>query len=144
MGTSENNSLNLNALVEGRGMNYLHLAVESQAKEIISYLLFDLKANPNELTATEESSLHLAVRRESSEIIELLLLFEGIDIDRQSPSLGTPLHLACAQGSIKIAPQLLLNNANPLARNAKNKLPKELTKNQRIVYLLEKYEKMVN
>lgn len=34
-----------------------------------------------------------------------------------------------------------MNNADYTIRNAKNKLPKEVTKNQRVVYLIEKYEK---
>ena len=35
----------------------------------------------------------------------------------------------------------MLNNADFTIKNAKQKLPKEVTKNQRIVYLIEKYEK---
>lgn len=54
---------------------------------------------------------------------------------------GSPLHIACKGGSVKIVQQLLLNNADFSLKNTKGKLPKEVTLNQRIVYLIEKYEK---
>jgi hypothetical protein len=38
---------------------------------------------------------------------------------------------------------LLLNNADFTIKNIKGRLPKEVTKNQRIIYLIEKYEKRV-
>jgi hypothetical protein len=38
----------------------------------------------------------------------------------------------------------LLNNADFTIKNFKGKIPKEVTKNQRIIYLIEKYEKRVS
>jgi hypothetical protein len=51
--------------------------------------------------------------------------------------------MACKVDSLPILQQLLLNNAEQSIgiKNSKNKTPKEVTKNQRIVYLIEKYEK---
>ena len=63
IGTSLNSSLDLNNFIENTGKTYLHCAVENKAKEIISYLLFDIKADPNKLTLeTEMGALHLAVQ----------------------------------------------------------------------------------
>jgi ankyrin repeat protein len=42
---------------------------------------------------------------------------------------GTPLHLACYIGSLKIVQMLILNNADFNIKNAKGKVPKEVTKN---------------
>ncbi len=124
------------------GKTYLHVAVEHKQKQIISYLLFDVKADPNILTQdTLLAPLHLAVRVQSSEIIELLLTCDKTQIDIYSSLHGTPLHEACRGDSVKIVQQLLLNNSDFTIRNEKSKLPKEITKNQRIIYLIEKYEK---
>mmetsp|Transcript_17984 Transcript_17984/g.12917 ORF Transcript_17984/g.12917 Transcript_17984/m.12917 type:complete len:131 (+) Transcript_17984:327-719(+) len=86
-------------------------------------------------------ALHIAVSRTQPAVIELLLMNSEIDIDLLSPLHGTPLHTACRGSSVKIVQQLLLSNANINIKNAKNKTPKEVTKNQRIIYLIEKYEK---
>jgi len=120
----------------------MHLAVEKKQKQIVSFLLFDARADPNKLSADGQMApLHVAVQIRSGEIIELLLACDRTDIDVYSDVHGTPLHLACRGGSIKVVQQLLLNNADFMARSPKGKLAKEMTKNQRIVYLIEKYEK---
>jgi hypothetical protein len=51
--------------------------------------------------------------------------------------------MACKVDSLPIVQLLLLNNAEQsiTSKGAKNRTPKEVTKNQRIVYLIEKYEK---
>lgn len=44
------------------GKTYLHLAVEKKHKQIIAFLLFDAKVDPNKLTEeTQMSPLHIAV-----------------------------------------------------------------------------------
>lgn len=83
----------------------------------------------------------MAVSLKASEVIELLLTCERTDIDLISPIHGTALHVACMGGSVKIVQQLLLNNADFNVKNDKLKVAKEVTKNQRIIYLIEKYEK---
>ena len=51
--------------------------------------------------------------------------------------------MACKVESLPIVQLLLLNNAEQsiTSKGHKKKTPKEVTKNQRIVYLIEKYEK---
>jgi hypothetical protein len=45
-----------------KGRTYLHLAVERKHKQIVSYLLFDAKIEPNKLTEENEmAALHIAV-----------------------------------------------------------------------------------
>jgi len=51
--------------------------------------------------------------------------------------------LACKIGNLKIVQQLLINGADISAKSLKNgKLAKDSTDNQRIVFLIEKYEKL--
>ena len=55
---------------------------------------------------------------------------------------GTPLHLSCKIENLKIVQQLLVNNADFTIKSQKNgKLAKNCTDNQRIIFLIEKYEK---
>jgi len=68
---------------------------------------------------------------------------DKLDVNVCAPLLNkeTPLHIACRLDQLQLVQLLLLNNADFTIKNSKNKLAKELTKNQRIVYLIEKYEK---
>ena len=68
---------------------------------------------------------------------------DKLDVNVCAPLLNkeTPLHIACRLDQLQLVQLLLLNNADFTVKNSKNKLAKELTKNQRIVYLIEKYEK---
>lgn len=53
------------------------MAVELKHKQIISYLLYDAKADPNALTTdTYMAPLHIAVQLKLNEIIELLLTLD--------------------------------------------------------------------
>ena len=134
--------MDVNGYIKSTEKTYLHLAVQHKAKHIVSYLLFDIKADPNKQTAvTKLGALHIAVYMQLFEIIELLLTCEKTNIDLMSPLHGTPLHQACKVGSVKVVQQLLLNNADFSTKNLKGRLPKEVTRNQRIIYLIEKYEK---
>ncbi len=49
--------------------------------------------------------------------------------------------MGCKVDSLAIVQLLLLNNADFNIKNAKGRKPKEVTNNQRIIYLIEKYEK---
>jgi ankyrin repeat protein len=103
--------------------------------------MFDKKADPNLLTHNSQMApLHIAACRMYPAVIELLLLDSRTNIEIYSPLHGTPLHVACAVGCGKIVQQLLLNNANISALNPKNRIPRELTSNQRILYLIDKSE----
>jgi hypothetical protein len=65
--------LDMNRFV-GESKTYLHLAVEQNNKQIVSYLLFDCKVDPNKLTCESQmGALHIAVRLKLYEIIELLV-----------------------------------------------------------------------
>jgi ankyrin repeat protein len=89
------------------------------------------------------AALHIAIQLKCDEIIELLLQCERTNPNILSPLHGAPLHLACLSDSVRTVQILLLNNAERSLglRNGRQKLPREMTKNQRIIYLLEKYEK---
>lgn len=46
----------------GESKTYLHLSVEQGQRQIVSYLLFDVKVDANKLTKDSEmSALHIAV-----------------------------------------------------------------------------------
>ena len=86
--------------------------------------------------------LHVAVNLQRNDIIDLILMSEKTDINLMSSLHGTPLHLASKIGNIKIVQQLLVNGADFNIKSQKNgKLAKHSTDNQRIIFLIEKYEK---
>jgi len=76
-------------------------------------------------------------------MIDLILMSERADLNLVSSLHGTPLHLACKIGNLKIVQQLLINGADIFIKSQKNgRLAKDSTDNQRIVFLIEKYEKL--
>ena len=101
--------------------------------------------DPNVLSHNSQMGvLHAAVTLQRPDVIDLLLISEATDPNLMSPLHGTPLHLACKIGNLKIVQQLLLNGSDITKRCTKNgKLAKESTQNQRIVFLIEKHEKMM-
>ena len=86
--------------------------------------------------------LHLAVSLQRNDMIDLILMSDQTDINLVSPLHGTPLHLACKMGNLKIVQQLLINGADINIKSLKGKLAKDNTDNQRVIFLIEKYEKM--
>ena len=61
MGCSEYNTVNFCARLETiPEKNYMHIAIENNAAEILSYLLFDLKGDPNIPDSLGFTCLHLA------------------------------------------------------------------------------------
>ena len=66
-----------------------------------------------------------------------------IELNLTSPSIGTPLHVACIQGNIKVVQKLILSGVDISLRDHNQKLAKECTENHKIVFLLEKYEKLM-
>lgn len=86
--------------------------------------------------------LHVAVSYQRNDLIDLIMLSERADINLDSSLHGTPLHLACKFGNLKIVQKLLINGADITKKSAKGKLAKDMTDNQRIVFLIEKYEKL--
>lgn len=83
--------------------------------------------------------LHMAVNMQRNDLVDLILLSELSNIDLVSPIHGSPLHMACKQGNTKLVQQLLINGADINIR-FKGKLAKDCTDNQRISFLIEKYE----
>ena len=68
---------------------------------------------------------------------------ERRDINLMSSLHGTPLHLAAKIGNLKIVQQLLMNGADITLKSQKNgKLAKDNTDNQRVTFLIEKYEQL--
>ena len=87
----------------GLSKTYLHLAVEQINKQIVSYLLFDAKVDPNKLTLqTLLSPLHIAIQLNALDIIEMLMECEKTDVNVISPTQGTPLHMACSMEKLQI------------------------------------------
>lgn len=87
--------------------------------------------------------LHLAIANQRMEMIDLIMMScEHADINLLSPSAGTPLHVACKTGNLKIVQKLILSGADILIKHpATGLVARETTNNQRIIFLLEKYEK---
>ena len=72
-------------------------------------------------------------------MVDLILMSERADVNLMSDLHGTPLHLACKICNLKIVQQLLIHGAN-ITLKSKGKLANDYTDNQRIVFLIEKYE----
>lgn len=126
------------------GKTFLHLAVEHSAVQIVSYLMLDADVDPNILSHNSQMGvLHIAVSFQRNDVIDLILMSKKADINLMSSLVGTPLHLACKIGNLKIVQQLLINGADIYLKCTKNgKLAKDSTDNQRVIYLIEKYEKL--
>ena len=66
----------------GESKTYLHLAVMQVNKQLVSYLLFDAKVDPNLLTIdTQLTPLHIAVQLKDLDIITLLLQCDRIQVN---------------------------------------------------------------
>lgn len=79
----------------GDSKTFLHLATEQNHKQILSYLLFDAKCDPNLLTRDSRmSALHIAIKLYQYEVMEILLANETATDVNVMAELGTPLHLA--------------------------------------------------
>lgn len=133
------------------GLSFLHHAVKENAIQVLAYLLIDQKADPNVMSAKtsqsphqflDMSALHMAVQMKKLEMVDLILMSSSqVDIDLFSETHGTPLIVASKVGDLKIAQRLIIRGAKiDLKDPILNKTAKELTENQKIVYLLEKYE----
>jgi hypothetical protein len=66
----------------------------------------------------------------------------NLDIDLMSNTHGTPLHLASKMGINKVILKMIMSNANILLKNNQGLVPKQITKNQKVIFLIEKYEKI--
>lgn len=130
----------------------MHLAAESDSYQILAYMLIQLKLSPNALTgptilakSTEDQVgiLHLAIQKNSLDILDLIMMSSHVDLNLVSPTFGTPLHVACKLGNLKTVQRLILAGADLSIRDPKTKkLAKETTSDMKIVYLIEKYEKL--
>lgn len=91
----------------------------------------------------EMGVLHLAIAMDRLEMVELLMAnSKTLKLNLISKQEGTPLHLACKLGNLKIVQKLVLAGADILVQHpVTGLLARESTDNQRIIFLLEKYEK---
>jgi ankyrin repeat protein len=86
--------------------------------------------------------LHQALQLNDMKLIDFILVAsKNVDVNLVSKTHGSPLHVACKVGNIKVVQKLILSGAQILVQ-FNGKSPKEFTNNQKIVYLLEKYEKI--
>ena len=86
--------------------------------------------------------LHTSISLQRQDFVDLILLSDKTDVNLMSSLHGTPLHMACKFGDIKIVQKLLISGADLTLKSQKNgKYAKDITDNDRIVFLIEKYEK---
>lgn len=143
-------------LIPGKGKNFMHLAVEYNAVQILAYLVIELNLDTNQMTAKQDDVftkdatgqfemgvLHLAILMDRLDMVELLMTnSKGLQLNLVSNQEGTPLHLACKMGHLKIVQKLVLAGADILVKHpVTGLLARWSTENQRIIFLLEKYEK---
>nr|XP_028593009.1 ankyrin repeat domain-containing protein 29 isoform X1 [Podarcis muralis] len=116
----------------------LWIASQMGHSEVVRVML--LRGAERDATRSDGTTALLkAANKGYSDVIEELLKF--------SPTLGllkngtSALHAAVLGGSAKAVALLIEAGADPLLRNKKNELPSDLTKNERILRLLQTREK---
>ena len=93
-------------------------------------------------TGFYRTPLHIAVILENIPLVRLLLEQSSTDVDKLSTDLddcNTALHHACRLNNIDIVEMLLQAGANKNICNKFNQLPTELTTNEDIKLLLQRY-----
>lgn len=67
-----------------------------------------------------------------------------VKVNLASPRVGTPLHVAAERGHLKVLQKLILSGADTEARHpVSDLLARRIAKDPKIVFLLEKYEKLL-
>ena len=97
--------------------------------------------DPNVFCREEKTILHMAIEKQQMQMIDIILMSQP-DINAMSKEHGTPLHVACKTSNMKVVQRLVLIGANIQATDSKGKMANNITENQKIVFLLEKYEKL--
>ncbi|XP_078541809.1 ankyrin repeat domain-containing protein 29 isoform X2 [Lissotriton helveticus] len=117
------------------GTTPLWIASQMDHKEVVRVLLLR-GADRDSMRTDGSTALFKAAHKGYSDVIEELLKF--------SPKLGilkngsSALHAAVLSGSIKAVGLLLEAGADPTLRNKAQELPAQLTKNERILKLLQR------
>ena len=108
----------------------------------ITNKILDLYKNSidiNEKTKEGYSALHLAVFKNKIEIVKILIKIKGIKIDEKVPKFGNVLHIACKLNNLKIVNLLISTNIDPFDKNDEDKIPIDLTNDEKIKKVLKNY-----
>ena len=93
----------------------------------------------NEKTKEGYSALHLAVFKNKIEIVKILIKINEIKIDEKVPKFGNVLHIACKLNNLKMVNLLISTNIDPFDKNDEDKLPIDLTNDEKIKKVLKNY-----
>ena len=86
------------------------------------------------------SPLHQSCLDSNFPMVDLLLK-KGVNSSVQDADEWTPLHVACSQNSLEIVKLLLQYNADPFLLNLDDEFPIDLTDNEEIKAVLNRYDK---
>ena len=93
----------------------------------------------NEKTKEGYSALHLAVFKNKIEIVKILIKINEIKIDEKVPKFGNVLHIACKLNNLKMVNLLISTSIDPFDKNDEDKLPIDLTNDEKIKKVLKNY-----
>ncbi|CAK8162496.1 hypothetical protein CAXC1_180004 [Candidatus Xenohaliotis californiensis] len=123
----------LSKLKDNNGCNILHLAAMSCSKNILRYVLNNIKKSDsetfiqlvNEQNNKGQTPLHLATRCNSAPLVDLLLGYNETCLDKQDDNGNTALHIASELKNHQIFEALELAGANSDIANQQGNKPKE-------------------
>jgi ankyrin repeat protein len=129
------------------GRTSLHYAVDYGDIDVVNILLRN-GANINQVTNKGNTPLHTATTRCNKEIVDVLL--ENISRDKLNDFVNakttlsgtTSLHIAAKSNSLEIVKSLLKHGATYNIKNKEGKLPVDLSKDQKVINLLELIEEL--
>eukprot|EP00800_Vazella_pourtalesii_P008245 TRINITY_DN21873_c0_g1_i1.p1 TRINITY_DN21873_c0_g1~~TRINITY_DN21873_c0_g1_i1.p1 ORF type:complete len:293 (-),score=43.69 TRINITY_DN21873_c0_g1_i1:83-961(-) len=122
-------------------MTILNSAIREDNIEDAQSVLFSLSLHSLNATGNSGMSpLHSACLDSNLQMVDLLLK-KGVNASVKDADEWTPLHVACSQDSLEIVKLLLEHNANPCLLNLDDELPIDLTDNEEIKALLNRYDK---
>lgn len=119
------------------GNSPLRIAIERH-----NIAVADLLINNTNINIQDDNGwtpLHHAILSDSIDMVNLMLI-RGANINAQSICRDTPLHLAVFKGNKEIVGALLEAGANKNIKDNRNEIALDLTRNQEIINLLNRYD----
>lgn len=121
----------------------LRLQITSLTKSKSHSLTLPRRVNPNILGKDNWSPLEIAVQSGFFQIVDILLKDKRTKINEINKiDRGSALHLAAKSNYLPIVQILLLSGIDLTLKDSSGKLAKELTNQEPIRFLIEKYEKL--
>jgi len=125
------------------GFAPIHAACSVGNIEIVNYLIFKKKADPN-LRALDDqwAPLEIACWSGHPRIVDILLKDSRTNLNLTHPNRGSCLHLAAKADQFQIVQMLLMQNINFGLTTEDGRKAKDITESTKILNVINNYEKM--